>query len=75
MFAKGVVKTKVSNVQQAKLYRGADMKRLLALILVLTVLVITGTIVSADGQTVSINNFKTRQIVFEHNGGLSDGIR
>lgn len=34
------------------------MKRLLALILVLTVLVITGTIVSADGHTLTINNFK-----------------
>lgn len=32
------------------------MKRLLALILVLTLLVITGTLVSADGKTSATNN-------------------
>ena len=38
---------RVSNVHQAKSSGRSDMKRLLALIAVLTVLVITGTIVSA----------------------------
>ena len=60
------------------------MKRLLALILVWTLLVITGTLVSADGQTrrkisklelmqqCSIN--ESRQIVLNKRR-LSDGIR
>ena len=48
---KPAVRVKVSNVQQGKSGEGSDMKRLLAFIVVLTLLVIGGTIVSADGQT------------------------
>jgi hypothetical protein len=51
VFAKSKTKTKVSNVHQGRFQGGQGMKRLLALILVWTLLVITGTIVSADGQT------------------------
>jgi hypothetical protein len=61
MFAKVSMQDKVSG--------GQGMKRLLALILVLTLLVITGTLVSADGKTSITNNeFKSRQL-YRTNGG------
>jgi len=48
---------------------GSGMKRLLVLVLVITVLVITGTFVSADGKTSATNNeFQSRQ-QYRINGG------
>jgi hypothetical protein len=48
---------------------GREMKRLLVLILVLTLLVITGTLVSADAKTSATNNeFQSRQ-EYRTNGG------
>lgn len=44
------VKTKV-RIREAILKEGFEMKRLLVLILVWTLLVLTGTLVSADGHT------------------------
>ena len=51
LFAKVSMQDKVSG--------GQGMKRLLALILVLTALVITGTLVSADGETSATNIVKS----------------
>ena len=67
LFAKVSMQDKVSG--------GWRMKRLLALILVLTLLVITGTLVSADGKTsVTNNEFKISTTV-SNERRLSDGIR
>ena len=56
------------------------MKRLLVLLFVWTLLVVTGTLVSANGQArirdsndVISSQFAMK--LFEHNGGISDGIR
>jgi hypothetical protein len=51
VFANVETENQGQHVQEAKCLRRSGMKRLLALILVLSLLVITGTIVSADGQT------------------------
>jgi len=54
---------------QDKVGGGQGMKRLLALILVLTLLVFAGTLVSADGKTSATNSdFKSRQ-EYRTNGG------
>jgi len=51
VFAKAEVKTQGQYEYQGKFKGRKRMKRLLALVLVWTLLVITGTLVSADGQT------------------------
>lgn len=60
------------------------MKRLLVLLLVWTLLVVTGTLVSANGRTRIKDQSKLSAInlqliiptnCIEHNGGISDGIR
>ena len=55
------LKTKVSNVHQGSFTEDRGMKRLLALILVWTLLVITGTLVSADGKTRGVTNVFSQQ--------------
>jgi hypothetical protein len=59
-FAKYRSKTKVS-MQQVRFSRRSGMKRLLALILVWTLLVITGTLVSADGKTRDVKDVNYHQ--------------
>ena len=58
------------------------MKRLLALILVWTLLVVTGTLVSADGKTRGVTDvfnqpcsIKNLDKMFSNKRRLSDGIR
>jgi hypothetical protein len=60
---------------QDKVSAGQRMKRLLALILVLTLLVITGTLVSADGKTSATNNELKISTTVSNERRLSDGIR
>lgn len=71
VFANVVVEDKVSNVHQGRFKEVRGMKRLLALILVWTLLVVTGTLVSADGKT---GELISRQNV-SNQRRLSDGIR
>ena len=62
MFANGL--TEDQGQHNCKVFKeGLAMKRLLALIIVLTLLVITGTLVSADGQTRRHRSKALRQAV------------
>ena len=70
------LKTKVSNVHQGSFKEVRGMKRLLALILVWTLLVVTGTLVSADGRTRDVKDVFSQQSsiknldkMFRTNGG------
>ena len=56
VFAKRRLKTRSANVHQGRFKEVRGMKRLLVLILVWTLLVVTGTLVSADGKTRDITN-------------------
>jgi len=67
LFAKVSMQDKVSG--------GRRMKRLLALILVLTLLVFAGTLVSADGKTSATNNEFKISTTVSNERRLSDGIR